>query len=97
MTYELPKRQLEILTMVAQGTSGAEIGRRLHISSDTVKSHLRSLYGSMGARNAPHAVAIAYGLGILSVKEDCCRQHLLRWLSDQVRDARQEIRGRSDA
>lgn len=88
MTYVLPTRQLEILRLVAAGMPQAEIARRLHITTDTVKTHLRGLYQSMGATNAPHAVAIAYRLGILSTKEDCCRQHLVQWLVVQARQVR---------
>lgn len=91
MTYELPDRQLEILRLVAQGMSGPEIARRLHITVDTVKTHLSSLYRSMGARNAPHAVAIAYQLNILQPRaEDCCRKHLAGWLAESAKRVRGE-------
>ena len=47
----LSERQLEVLTLVAEGFSYEEIGARLFISSNTVKFHLRSIYMRLGVRN----------------------------------------------
>jgi len=47
----LSDRQLEVLRLVAEGYSYEEIGRRLFISSNTVKFHLRSIYVRLGVRN----------------------------------------------
>ncbi|MGH2883089.1 MAG: LuxR C-terminal-related transcriptional regulator [Solirubrobacteraceae bacterium] len=47
----LSERQLEVLTLVAQGCSYEEIGTRLFISANTVKFHLRSIYMRLGVRN----------------------------------------------
>ncbi|MEV4197056.1 helix-turn-helix domain-containing protein [Micromonospora globbae] len=56
---------LEILAMVADGQTTRQIGRRLGRTTNGVQSHLSRLYRRMGARNAPHAVAIAINLGLL--------------------------------
>ncbi|MBV8217779.1 MAG: response regulator transcription factor [Solirubrobacterales bacterium] len=47
----LSDRQLEVLSLVAEGYSYEEIGRRLFISANTVKFHLRSIYMRLGVRN----------------------------------------------
>jgi DNA-binding NarL/FixJ family response regulator len=47
----LSERQLEVLTLVAEGCSYDEIGARLFISANTVKFHLRSIYMRLGVRN----------------------------------------------
>jgi len=47
----LSERQLEVLTLVAEGCSYEEIGERLFISANTVKFHLRSVYMRLGVRN----------------------------------------------
>ena len=47
----LSDRQLEVLRLVAEGHSYEEIGRRLFISANTVKFHLRSIYMRLGVRN----------------------------------------------
>jgi DNA-binding NarL/FixJ family response regulator len=47
----LSDRQLEVLSLVAEGCSYEEIGRRLFISANTVKFHLRSIYLRLGVRN----------------------------------------------
>jgi two-component system nitrate/nitrite response regulator NarP len=47
----LSERQLEVLTLVAEGCSYEEIGERLFISANTVKFHLRSIYMRLGVRN----------------------------------------------
>lgn len=58
-------RELEVLELVAQGMSTSEIGRRLWVTEETVKTHVRRLHDRLGARTRAHAVAIAFRKGIL--------------------------------
>jgi DNA-binding CsgD family transcriptional regulator len=65
---QLPKvtrRELEVLGLVADGLSTREIARRLWITEETVKTHVRRLHDRLGARTRAHAVAIAFRSGIL--------------------------------
>jgi DNA-binding NarL/FixJ family response regulator len=55
----LTRRQHEILHLLAEGCSNAEIARRLSISEPTVKSHLSGLYRKVGVRSRAAAVAWA--------------------------------------
>jgi DNA-binding CsgD family transcriptional regulator len=47
----LSPRQREVLELVAQGLSNAEIGKRLYLSESTVKQHLRKIYRLVGVSN----------------------------------------------
>jgi DNA-binding NarL/FixJ family response regulator len=56
---DLSGRELEVLTLLSEGSSNREIGRRLFISEETVKSHVRNVLIKLDARNRAHAVGIA--------------------------------------
>ena len=51
----LTDREVQILSLVAAGERTAEIGRRLAITENTVKSHLTNVYAKTGCRNRVHA------------------------------------------
>jgi LuxR family transcriptional regulator, quorum-sensing system regulator BjaR1 len=55
----LTPREREILTLVANGKSTWEIGEALHISSRTVKAHIKHLCPKLGAVTRTQAVMIA--------------------------------------
>jgi tetratricopeptide (TPR) repeat protein/DNA-binding CsgD family transcriptional regulator/transcriptional regulator with XRE-family HTH domain len=61
---ELTAREVEVLRLVAQGLSNAEIAERLVISLLTVKAHMRSLYTKLGisSRSAATRYAIEHHL-----------------------------------
>lgn len=65
MTASLTDRHQQILELVAQGLTDVEVGERLYISSDTVKSHLGAMLKRLGARNRTHAVTLGHQLGLL--------------------------------
>jgi DNA-binding NarL/FixJ family response regulator len=52
---ELSARQREILEMVVEGLSNAEIAARLYLSESTIKQHLRAVYKVLGVRNRTQA------------------------------------------
>lgn len=62
---KLTQRELEILTLVAEGLPNREIADALFISLDTVKSHLKKVYQKLGAQNRSHAAKLAIRKGIL--------------------------------
>ncbi|CAM3970278.1 heme-responsive two-component system response HrrA [Corynebacterium belfantii] len=61
----LTPRELEVLKLVADGSSNRDIGRRLLLSEATVKSHLVHIYDKLGVRSRTSAVAIAREQGVL--------------------------------
>lgn len=58
----LTPRQIEIITLYAQGLNRAEIAERLFIAPDTVKTHLWRIFAKLGARNGRHAIALTHDL-----------------------------------
>jgi DNA-binding NarL/FixJ family response regulator len=56
----LTEREEQVLLTVARGRTNEEIAQELHISLSTVKSHLASLMGKLGARNRVELAVWAY-------------------------------------
>jgi two-component system, NarL family, response regulator DesR len=54
----LSSREREILVTVILGLSNGEIARRLHISENTVKSHLASIFDKLGVRSRAEAAEL---------------------------------------
>jgi DNA-binding CsgD family transcriptional regulator/pimeloyl-ACP methyl ester carboxylesterase len=61
----LTPRELEVLRLVGQGETNAEIGRRLGLSVHTVERHAANLYRKIGARGRADATAYAVRRGIV--------------------------------
>jgi len=61
----LTARQRQILSLVANGESNAEIGRRLVIAPGTVKRHLNDTFAALNARSRIDAVNRARSLGLM--------------------------------
>ncbi|MGW4231379.1 response regulator [Streptomyces sp. NPDC004980] len=60
----LTPREAEVLVLIAEGLSNAEIARTLHISQATVKTHINNLFAKTGTRDRAQAVRYAYGRGL---------------------------------
>jgi two-component system, NarL family, nitrate/nitrite response regulator NarL len=61
----LTEREQEVLQLVSEGLSAPDIGKRIHLSTTTVKSHLHSLYEKLGVSDRAAAVAEAMRRGML--------------------------------
>jgi DNA-binding NarL/FixJ family response regulator len=60
----LTDREMEVLTLLAEGLVKKEIAERLSISSTTVVTHVSHIYEKLNVTNAPSAVNKAYRMGI---------------------------------
>ena len=56
--YSLGSRKVEILEMVAEGLSNAQIAKRLYLSESTIKGHLKSAYKALGVKNRNQAARL---------------------------------------
>ncbi|MGW4646273.1 response regulator [Kitasatospora sp. NPDC004289] len=61
----LTEREAEVLRLVAQGLSNGEIAERLFLGVQTVKTHVSSVLGKLGARDRTQAVIVAYESGFV--------------------------------
>lgn len=62
----LTQRELDVLVLLAEGLPHAEIGVRLGISSETVRTHLRKASNRLGAATRTQAVATALRRGLIA-------------------------------
>ncbi len=66
----LTPREVEVLGLVARGSSNADIARRLSISQKTVRNHLEHIYLKAGVSNRAGAALFAVGQGLHAAVED---------------------------
>jgi len=64
-TLGITARELEILTLVAQGLSNREIATQLFVSENTVKTHCARAFDKLGAARRTQAVQRGKELGLL--------------------------------
>ncbi|KRE60450.1 response regulator transcription factor [Nostocoides sp. Soil756] len=64
---ELTAREVEVVALVAQGCSNAEVGRRLFIGEATVKTHLLRAFAKLGVSDRTAAVAAAHRRGLIDL------------------------------
>ncbi|HEY4454773.1 MAG TPA: response regulator transcription factor, partial [Pseudonocardiaceae bacterium] len=62
----LSQRELEVLELVAAGTTNREAAAKLFISEATVKTHLLNIYSKLGVSDRAAAVAEAFNRGLLT-------------------------------
>jgi DNA-binding NarL/FixJ family response regulator len=65
---ELTEREQEVLSLVAQGLSNAELAETLHISLPTAKTHVSRILTKLGARDRTQLVILAYELGLVTTR-----------------------------
>jgi len=61
----LTPRELEILGLIASGLSNREIGEKLFVSENTVKTHTSRLFDKLGARRRTQAVQMGKAAGLI--------------------------------
>ncbi len=53
----LSAREIEVMSMIADGHTNGEIATRLFLAEKTVKNHVRRIYSKLGVHNRPAAIA----------------------------------------
>jgi LuxR family maltose regulon positive regulatory protein len=62
----LSNRETEILHLLAEGLSNKEIASRIHVATETVKTHLQNIYGKLHTRGRIGALKKARALGVIA-------------------------------
>ena len=63
----LSEREIEVLNLVAAGSSNKDVARQLHISEDTAKAHVSHIMAKLEARDRTHAVTIGLRRGFIQI------------------------------
>ena len=66
LEQEPTNREIEVLQLICDGLVNREIGTRLFLSEETVKSHVRHLLAKLQARSRAHAVAVGFRRGLIN-------------------------------
>lgn len=64
-TLGISPRELAVLELLADGRSNREIADALHLSPNTVKTHIARLFGKLGAKRRTDAIARGRELGLI--------------------------------
>jgi DNA-binding NarL/FixJ family response regulator len=67
LTESLTSREIDVLELLVEGLSNKSIAERLGISDQTVKFHVSSITGKLGARNRTDAVRRAIRRGLVTL------------------------------
>lgn len=65
----VPPRRREVLVLVATGAGNGDIGQRLHMAEETVKTHIRRLMATFEAANRTELVFRALASGAITLDE----------------------------
>ena len=69
-TYNLKDRELEVLTLMAEGMTNTQIAHRLSVSVSTVKFNISAILTKLNAESRTQAVALALQHGLVSQTTD---------------------------
>jgi two-component system, NarL family, response regulator LiaR len=61
----LTEREKDVLRLLVQGHSNKEIARHLHIAEETVKTHIKRIYGKLGVQSRAQAILTTMRLSLV--------------------------------
>jgi DNA-binding NarL/FixJ family response regulator len=65
----ITRRQAEVLHLACMGLTNPEIGKRLFITEDTVKSQMRKVLAQLGATDRTHAACLVYSGLVVEIRD----------------------------
>lgn len=77
-TFDLTRRELEILQLVAEGHSNAKLAKQLWVTQQTIKFHLSNIYRKLGVSNRTEAARWAQLHGLLNEPANSTEAELAR-------------------
>lgn len=63
----LSEREVSVLRLVAAGNANKQIAWQLSVTEDTIKAHMKSIFGKLEVNDRAHAVAVAAKRGIIEL------------------------------
>lgn len=66
--WSLTQRELEVLQLLAEGSTNGEISQRLYISPKTTKNHLAAIFQKLDVTNRTHALVRAVVMGLVAIE-----------------------------
>ncbi|GGQ71328.1 MULTISPECIES: response regulator [Kitasatospora] len=70
LTHRLTGRELDVLALLGEGLSNAEIADRLFLGTGTVKDHISAILAKLGAANRVQAAVVAHRAGLVRERRD---------------------------
>lgn len=70
MSRTLSPRELQVIQMLANGKTTAQIAVELYLTEMTVRGYVKTALTRLGAAHRAHAVGLAYQLGLLTVPSE---------------------------
>ncbi|MFJ5922760.1 response regulator [Kitasatospora sp. NPDC092948] len=70
LTHRLTGRELDVLALLGEGLSNAEIADRLFLGTGTVKDHISAILAKLGAANRVQAAVVAHRAGLVRDRRD---------------------------
>lgn len=67
--FDLSKREMEVLKLIAQGFSNADIAERLFLSEGTVRNYTRSIFSKLGVSTRTQAAVATIKLGLVDLSD----------------------------
>lgn len=64
-THRLSVRELEVLKLMAEGQSNAEIAAHLYLSHNTIKTYVRGIFNKLGVDHRVQAAVVALRQGLI--------------------------------